>query len=52
MTKAMLSIEDAALLLNVGRDCLEGLLDGALPVCRWQSRQWQQCMNIGGERSS
>jgi hypothetical protein len=23
------------------------LMTNALPVCRWQSRQWQQCTNIG-----
>lgn len=30
---------------------MSALSTKALPVCRWQSRQWQQCTNIGSEVS-
>src|SRR5690349_14857298 len=29
---------------------IRALMTKALPVCRWQSRQWQQCTNIGADR--
>jgi hypothetical protein len=31
---------------------ISALITKALPVCRWQSRQWQQCTNIGFELSA
>src|SRR4029077_2960533 len=31
-------------------DSIRALSTNALPVWRWQSRQWQQCTNIGAER--
>jgi hypothetical protein len=28
---------------------MSALRTKALPVCRWQSRQWQQCTNSGAD---
>jgi hypothetical protein len=30
---------------------IRALSTKALPVCRWQSRQWQQCTNMGADVS-
>jgi hypothetical protein len=30
---------------------ISALSTNALPVCRWQSRQWQQWTNIGADPS-
>src|SRR5215469_4747160 len=40
------SVPDRGVMRSVS---MSALSTKALPVCRWQSRQWQQCTNMGAD---